>query len=83
MTDHKTATREEWLAARLELLEAEKVLTPFPCLDRPRWRGAKRVYAGTRQALVHTGRLTAARPEFIAHTQQSLGKAEVNHADIT
>jgi hypothetical protein len=21
MTDHKTATREEWLAARLELLE--------------------------------------------------------------
>jgi predicted dithiol-disulfide oxidoreductase (DUF899 family) len=36
MTDHKTATREEWLAARLELLEAEKVLTPFPCLDRSR-----------------------------------------------
>src|SRR5271154_4301541 len=27
MTDHKTATREEWLAARLELLEAEKALT--------------------------------------------------------
>jgi predicted dithiol-disulfide oxidoreductase (DUF899 family) len=27
MTDHKTGTREEWLAARLELLEAEKVLT--------------------------------------------------------
>jgi predicted dithiol-disulfide oxidoreductase (DUF899 family) len=24
MTDHKTGTREEWLAARLELLEAEK-----------------------------------------------------------
>jgi len=23
MTDHKTATREQWLAARLELLEAE------------------------------------------------------------
>jgi hypothetical protein len=23
MTDHKTGTREEWLAARLELLEAE------------------------------------------------------------
>ncbi|MDX6568623.1 MAG: hypothetical protein QOH15_1201, partial [Gaiellales bacterium] len=22
MTDHKTGTREEWLAARLELLEA-------------------------------------------------------------
>ena len=27
MTEHKTATREEWLAARLELLEAEKALT--------------------------------------------------------
>jgi len=27
MTDHKTGTRDEWLAARLELLEAEKALT--------------------------------------------------------
>jgi predicted dithiol-disulfide oxidoreductase (DUF899 family) len=27
MTDHKTGTRKEWLAARLELLEAEKDLT--------------------------------------------------------
>jgi predicted dithiol-disulfide oxidoreductase (DUF899 family) len=27
MTDHKTGTREEWLAARLELLDAEKELT--------------------------------------------------------
>jgi predicted dithiol-disulfide oxidoreductase (DUF899 family) len=27
MTEHKTGTREEWLAARLELLEAEKALT--------------------------------------------------------
>jgi predicted dithiol-disulfide oxidoreductase (DUF899 family) len=27
MTDHKTGTREEWLAARVELLEAEKALT--------------------------------------------------------
>src|SRR5260370_29110381 len=27
MTDHKTGTREEWLAARLKLLEAEKALT--------------------------------------------------------
>src|SRR6266566_8326906 len=27
MTDHNTGTREEWLAARLELLEAEKALT--------------------------------------------------------
>ncbi len=26
-TDHKTGTREEWLAARLELLKAEKELT--------------------------------------------------------
>jgi predicted dithiol-disulfide oxidoreductase (DUF899 family) len=27
MTDHRTGTRQEWLAARLELLEAEKALT--------------------------------------------------------
>ncbi len=27
VTDHKTATREEWLAARLDLLKAEKELT--------------------------------------------------------
>src|SRR6202040_1266560 len=27
MADHKTGTREEWLAARLQLLEAEKALT--------------------------------------------------------
>jgi predicted dithiol-disulfide oxidoreductase (DUF899 family) len=27
MTDHKTGTRDEWLAARLELLEAEKELS--------------------------------------------------------
>ena len=27
MTGHKTGTREEWLAARLELLDAEKELT--------------------------------------------------------
>ena len=27
MTDHKTGTREEWLAARLKLLDAEKELT--------------------------------------------------------
>ena len=45
-------------------------------------RGAKRVYAGTRQALVHTGRLTAARPEFIATHKKYLSKEEVNHADI-
>jgi len=27
MTTHKTATRDQWLASRLELLEAEKALT--------------------------------------------------------
>jgi predicted dithiol-disulfide oxidoreductase (DUF899 family) len=27
MTVHKTGTREEWLASRLELLEDEKALT--------------------------------------------------------
>jgi predicted dithiol-disulfide oxidoreductase (DUF899 family) len=27
MTKHRTGTREEWLAARLQLLEAEKELT--------------------------------------------------------
>jgi hypothetical protein len=35
MTKHTTATREEWLATRVELPEAVKVLTPFPFLDRP------------------------------------------------
>jgi predicted dithiol-disulfide oxidoreductase (DUF899 family) len=28
LTDHRIGTREEWLTARLELLEAEKALTP-------------------------------------------------------
>jgi len=28
MTRHTTGTREEWLAARLELLATEKELTP-------------------------------------------------------
>jgi len=32
MTKHLTGTRQEWLAARLDLLEAEKELT----LDRER-----------------------------------------------
>jgi len=27
MTDHKTRTNEQWLAARLELLDAEQELT--------------------------------------------------------
>jgi predicted dithiol-disulfide oxidoreductase (DUF899 family) len=27
MTKHRTGTRDEWLAARLQLLEAEKELT--------------------------------------------------------
>ena len=27
MTEHKIATRDEWMAARLELLDAEKALT--------------------------------------------------------
>jgi predicted dithiol-disulfide oxidoreductase (DUF899 family) len=30
MTKHMTGTRNEWLAARLELLEAEKELTRRP-----------------------------------------------------
>src|SRR5437764_7033631 len=37
MTDHKTGTREEWLAARLELLEAEKALTKRSD-ELARWR---------------------------------------------
>jgi hypothetical protein len=35
MTKHMTGTCEKWLAARVELREAEKVLAPFPRLDRP------------------------------------------------
>jgi predicted dithiol-disulfide oxidoreductase (DUF899 family) len=33
MPDHKTGTREEWLAARLELLKAEKGLTRLPSTE--------------------------------------------------
>jgi len=29
MTEHKTGTRDEWLAARQKLLEAEKELTRY------------------------------------------------------
>jgi predicted dithiol-disulfide oxidoreductase (DUF899 family) len=36
MTKHKTGTREEWLAARLELLEAEKELRRSDELARRR-----------------------------------------------
>jgi predicted dithiol-disulfide oxidoreductase (DUF899 family) len=39
MTDHKTGTRAEWLAARLELLEAEKALTRRSD-ELARWRQA-------------------------------------------
>lgn len=31
MTNHKTVTREEWLAARLELLKADEVTDEFLC----------------------------------------------------
>jgi len=48
MTTHKTGTRKEWLAARLELLKAEKELT---------WR-CLRVY------LVAARRICSARPHM-------------------
>ena len=35
MTTHKTGTRKEWLAARLELLEAEKQQSPTGCIIDP------------------------------------------------
>ena len=35
MTKHMTETPKEWLAARLELLEAEKELTDLPSGDHP------------------------------------------------
>ena len=37
MTDHKIGTREEWLTARLELLDAEKALT-HRSDELARWR---------------------------------------------
>lgn len=40
MTDHKIGTREEWLAAPLELLEAEKELTRRATSWRTGGRGA-------------------------------------------
>ena len=39
MTKHRTGTLEEWLAARLELLEAEKELTRRSAALAP-WRQA-------------------------------------------
>jgi len=38
VTDHKTGTRQEWLATRLELLEAEKPLTRRSDELARRWR---------------------------------------------
>ena len=35
MTTHKTGTREEWLAARLELLDTEKEQSPTACIIDP------------------------------------------------
>jgi hypothetical protein len=44
MTNHKTGTREEWLAAQRELLEAEKELTRRS--DELAWRhGIRRLEA--------------------------------------
>jgi predicted dithiol-disulfide oxidoreductase (DUF899 family) len=40
MTEHTTGTREEWLAARLELLAAEKELTRRSDEARPAATGA-------------------------------------------
>ena len=37
MTKHMTGTREEWLAARLELLEAEKELRFFADRAAKKW----------------------------------------------
>ena len=37
MTRHMTGTREEWLAARLELLEAEKELRFFADGAAKKW----------------------------------------------
>ena len=39
MTKHTTGTREEWLAARLELLEVEKELTWRSDELARRWQG--------------------------------------------
>ena len=39
MTDHRTGTREEWLAARRELLEAEKRHTAR-WTEKPRYRSS-------------------------------------------
>ena len=35
MTTHKTGTREEWLAARLELLDTEKEQSPTARISEP------------------------------------------------
>jgi predicted dithiol-disulfide oxidoreductase (DUF899 family) len=48
MTKHMTGTREEWLAARLELLETEKELRFFADGAAKKWplRGSLRRAAG-------------------------------------
>ena len=48
MTSHTTGSREEWLAARLELLEAEKELTRRSDEAGPAAAGAARGFASTR-----------------------------------
>ena len=40
MTDHKTGTRQEWLAARADLLAHEKELTRLGDTGRPSAQGA-------------------------------------------
>jgi predicted dithiol-disulfide oxidoreductase (DUF899 family) len=67
MTNHRTGTREEWLAARLELLEAEKELTRrsdelaalgsrgegLPLRDGQRQRLIGRPFGGRSQLLMY------------------------------
>ena len=57
--DHRTATRDEWLAARLELLKAEKELTRLQRRPRPPAPGAA-VGAGRTRTTASTPR--TARP---------------------
>jgi Bacterial protein of unknown function (DUF899) len=62
MTDHKTGTRKEWLAARLELLAAEKELTR----RSTNWRGGGRRCRGFGWTRSKASRPTQGAPRWRA-----------------
>ncbi len=71
MTDHKTGTREQWLAARLELLEAEKALTRRSD-ELARWRQELPWVRIGKEYRFETGEGTASLADLFAGRSQLL-----------